>query len=78
MIKSDVIQARSIIDIRLRDAKETYIDALKSGALVEAERIRLQRAIDALDDVIEPIKEITDEITLNKSIFDAHFNQSNK
>lgn len=78
MTKNDVIQLRSLIDLRLRAAKESYVDALNSGALVKAERVRLQRAIDALDDVIEPMKEITVELTKNTSVFNAHFNQSNK
>lgn len=78
MTKNDVIQLRSLIDLRLHAAKETYVDALNSGALVRAERVRLQRAIDALDDVIEPMKEITVELTKNKLVFNAHFNPSAK
>lgn len=78
MTKNNVIQLRSLIDLRLRAAKETYVDALNSGALVRAERVRLQRAIDALDDVIEPMKEITVELTKNTSVFNAHFNPSAK
>lgn len=78
MTKNNVIQLRSLIDLRLRAAKETYVDALNSGALVKAERVRLQRAIDALDDVIEPMKEITVELTKNTSVFNAHFNPSAK
>lgn len=78
MVKNDVMQLRTLIDLRVRNAKETFVDALNSGALVKAERVRLQRAIDALDDVIEPMQEITDELTKNTSVFNAHFNQSNE
>lgn len=78
MTKNDVMQLRTFIDLRVRAAKETFIEALNSGALVKAERVRLQRAIDALDDVIEPMKEITVELTKNTSVFNAHFNPSAK
>lgn len=78
MTKNDVMQLRTVIDLRVRAAKETFIEALNSGALVKAERVRLQRAIDALDDVIEPMREITDDITKNKLVFNAHFNPSAK